>query len=66
MAAATVPLLLVDGVRAADRACDEFYARLPNVSWALCQAAGLQVSEGRSVKGRMIYTRDVQPATARV
>ncbi|MBI2746824.1 MAG: murein peptide amidase A [Burkholderiales bacterium] len=66
MAAATVPLLLVDGVRAADRACDEFYARLPNVSWSLCQAAGLQVSEGRSVKGRKIYTRDVEPATARL
>ena len=41
------------------RACDEFYARLPNVSWALCQAAQLQPSEGRSVKGRTIYTRDV-------
>jgi hypothetical protein len=66
MPAAVLPLLLVTGVRANDRACDEFYARLPNVSWALCQAAGLQPGEGRSVKGRMIYTRDVRPATTRL
>ncbi|MFN4005797.1 MAG: M14 family murein peptide amidase A [Hylemonella sp.] len=46
------------------RACDEFYARLPNVSWALCQAADLQPSEGRSVKGRILYVRDVQPRNA--
>lgn len=52
--------------RAGERACDEFYARLPNVSWALCQGAGLQLSEGRSVKGRPIYVRDVQPATPRL
>ncbi len=66
MPAAVLPLLLVTGVHANDRACDEFYARLPNVSWALCQAAGLQPGEGRSVKGRMIYTRDVRPATTRL
>lgn len=48
-------------VSAAGRTCDEFYARLPNVSWALCEAAQLQASEGRSVKGREIYTRDVLP-----
>jgi hypothetical protein len=52
--------------RAGERACDEFYARLPNVSWALCQGAGLEPSEGRSVKGRPIYVRDVQPATPRL
>ncbi len=66
MAAAAVPLLLAMGAQANERACDEFYARLPNVSWALCQAAQLQPGEGRSVKGRMIYTRDVLPATTRL
>jgi protein MpaA len=50
----------------AARPCDEFYARLPNVSWALCEAAQLQASPGRSVKGRTIYTRDVQPGNARL
>jgi len=59
MPAAILPLLLVTGVRANGRACDEFYARLPNVSWALCQYVNLQASEGRSVRGRTIYTRDV-------
>lgn len=66
MVASALLLLWATGVRANERACDEFYARLPNVSWALCQAAGLQASEGRSVKGRMIYTRDVQPAAPRL
>ena len=45
--------------------CDEFYARLPNVSRALCEGAQLQASTGRSVKGRPIYTRDVQPELTR-
>ncbi|GAB3499794.1 hypothetical protein GCM10027399_25180 [Curvibacter fontanus] len=66
MAAAAVPLLLAMSAQANGRACDEFYARLPNVSWALCQATQLQPSDGRSVKGRMIYTRDVQPPTTRL
>lgn len=65
MTAATL-LLLAMGACANERACDEFYARLPNVSWALCQTVGLQPSEGRSVKGRMIYTRDVLPAMTRL
>jgi len=66
MAAGAVPLGLVTGVRATERACDEFYARLPNVSWALCQGAGLQISEGRSVRGRPIYMRDVRPPAPRL
>ena len=39
--------------------CADFYARLPNVSRALCDEALLQPSQGRSVKGRILYTRDV-------
>jgi hypothetical protein len=35
------------------------------VSWALCDAARLQASTGKSVKGRTIYTRDVEPDNAR-
>jgi murein peptide amidase A len=50
----------------AARPCDEFYARLPNVSWALCDAARLQASTGKSVKGRMIYTRDIEPDQVRL
>lgn len=44
--------------------CDDFYARLPNVSRALCESAQLQASAARSVKGRAIYTRDVGPVAA--
>lgn len=66
MAAGIVPLALAAGAHASDSACDEFYARLPNVSWALCQAAGLQGSAGRSVRGRTIYVRDVRPPLPRL
>jgi len=44
--------------------CDDFYARLPNVSRALCESAQLQASAARSVKGRIIYTRDLGPVAA--
>jgi murein peptide amidase A len=50
----------------AGRPCDEFYARLPNVSWALCETAQLQSSSARSVKGRTIFTRDIEPEYARL
>jgi len=48
----------------AARPCDEFYARLPNVSWALCEAAQLQGGSAKSVKGRTIFTRDIEPDQA--
>ncbi|MGY8904770.1 MAG: M14 family zinc carboxypeptidase [Burkholderiales bacterium] len=41
--------------------CDEFARRLPNVSQALCDAAGLQPGLGRSVQGRPLWWRDVLP-----
>lgn len=52
--------------RTNDRTCGEFFARLPNVSWSLCQTAELQASAGRSVRGRTIYVRDVQPVAPRL
>ena len=66
MVAGMAPLLWGHGALAKGRACDEFYAHLPNVSWALCQASGLQASDGRSVRGRVIYTRDVRPDAPRL
>lgn len=59
-------LTLVAARAQAARPCDEFFARLPNVSWALCESAQLQASAGKSVKGRTIYTRDVEPGNARL
>ena len=46
--------------------CDDFYARLPNVKRALCEDAKLQPTLARSVKGRTLYTRDVQSPDARL
>lgn len=54
-------LVVAASAQAAPRACDEFYARLPNVSRALCNGAQLQPSEARSVKGRTIYTSEIKP-----
>lgn len=62
--ALSVSTLWVAAGAAAARPCDEFYARLPNVSWALCEAARLQDSPGRSVKGRTIYMRNIEPEQA--
>lgn len=57
---------LVAACALASKPCDEFYARLPNVSRVLCDTAQLQPSPARSVKGRTIYTRDIHPADARL
>ena len=46
--------------------CDEFVARLPNVKKALCEGAGLQPSSAKSVKGRTIWTRDIQPENSTI
>ena len=56
--------LVSNPVRAAGP-CADFYARLPNVSRALCDEALLQASDARSVKGRILYTRDVPAESAR-
>ncbi len=57
---------VVAGSAHAARPCDDFYARLPNVQRALCEDAQLQATTARSVMGRPIYTRDIQPAGARL
>ena len=55
-----VTALMLAATASASPACQEFYARLPNVSRALCQTAQLQASTARSVKGRPIYARDIE------
>lgn len=44
--------------------CDDFYARLPNVSRVLCESAKLQPAKTQSVNGRPIYTRNIEPDEA--
>ncbi|QHE83608.1 M14 family zinc carboxypeptidase [Hydrogenophaga sp. BPS33] len=46
--------------------CVALVARLPNLSRALCDAAALRATAGRSVKGRKLYVRDVIAPDARL
>lgn len=46
--------------------CEALVARLPNVKRPLCDAAALQVTEGRSVQGRPLYARDVVAPEAKL
>jgi murein peptide amidase A len=46
--------------------CEAFVARLPNLKRALCDAAALQTTEGRSVQGRSLYARDVVAPEAKL
>lgn len=46
--------------------CSEFVARLPNVKKPLCEAAKLQPTAGRSVNGRTLWVRDINPGNATV
>jgi hypothetical protein len=63
---ALLAILATVGSAHAKRPCDDFYARLPNVSRALCEQAQLQPSGASSVRGRPIYTRDVRSERPRL
>ncbi len=58
---------IADGAQSAVP-CADFSAKLPNVKRELCEAAQLQPTAARSVKGRTLWARDVKPehATVRV
>jgi murein peptide amidase A len=44
--------------------CTEYAAKLPNVKRELCDAAQLQPSGARSVKGQELWVRDIKPDNA--
>lgn len=46
--------------------CEALVARLPNLKRALCDAAELKATPGRSVQGRTIYARDVSAPDAKL
>lgn len=52
--------LIVAGANAAGP-CDDFVRRLPNLKRSLCEAAQLQATGARSVKGQTLWVRDVKP-----
>ncbi|MDO8450210.1 MAG: DUF2817 domain-containing protein [Rhodoferax sp.] len=56
-------LLIASGAQSGTL-CIDFAARLPNVKRELCEAAQLQPTAARSVKGRTLWVRDVKPAHA--
>jgi len=64
--AAVLALLVSSASARAAGPCDEFARKLPNVKRALCQAAGLEASAARSVQGRPLWVRDIQPEDARL
>ena len=49
---------------AAQPPCAVFAARLPNLKKELCEAAQLQPTAARSVKGETLWVRDIQPPNA--
>lgn len=51
---------------AAAHPCEALVARLPNLKRALCDAAELKATPGRSVQGRTIYARDVSAPDAKL
>lgn len=46
--------------------CEALVARLPNLKRALCDAADLKATAGRSVQGRTLYARDVTTPDAKL
>jgi len=64
-AALLATLVLTAPVQAASP-CDEFARKLPNVKRSLCEAARLEASAARSVKGQPLWVRDIQPEDARL
>lgn len=46
--------------------CADIAAKLPSVNRDLCDSAKLQPTNGRSVKGRMLWLREVKPGRAAV
>lgn len=63
---ASIATLVIATSVSAAQVCDDFYARLPNVTRSLCEDAKLQATAARSVRGRPIYTRDIQAVDARL
>jgi hypothetical protein len=45
--------------------CDDFVRKLPNLKRSLCEAAQLQATAARSVKGQTLWVRDVKPEEVR-
>lgn len=56
-------LIAIDAQAAAP--CDDFVRKLPNLGRSLCEAAQLQGTDARSVKGQTLWLRDVKPEAAR-
>lgn len=65
-AAKSAPAAAPASAPAAQRACDLFVGRLPNVQRPLCESARLEDSGARSVRGLPLFTRDLRPAQPRL
>ncbi|WP_382163472.1 M14 family murein peptide amidase A [Hydrogenophaga sp. ANAO-22] len=63
---ALLGLLTTPAQAAPAHPCEALVARLPNLKRALCDAAELKATPGRSVQGRTIYARDVSAPDAKL
>lgn len=63
--AALASLFLAASAQAA-APCDDFVRKLPNVKRSLCEAAQLQPTRARSVRGQTLWQRDIEPEDARL
>lgn len=63
---ALLGLLTTPAQSAPAHPCEALVARLPNLKRALCDAAELKATPGRSVQGRTIYARDVSAPDAKL
>jgi protein MpaA len=64
--AALLAFLFVTATAHAAGPCDEFVRKLPNVKRSLCEAARLEATSARSVRGQTLWKRDIQPEDARL
>jgi murein peptide amidase A len=58
--------LAVPVSHAAPAVCDDYARKLPNITPAVCLAAGLQDSGARSVKGQPLWVRDIPTPNAKL
>ncbi len=64
--ATTLAIFSIAASASATRACSDFSSKIPNLQLALCEAAQLRDMKARSVQGRTIWGRDIQPDDAKL
>lgn len=64
LACLVVAMLSIAAHANTTKACIDYASKIPSVSPAQCDAARMRDMQGRSVKGRVLWGTDIQPADA--